>query len=94
MPVYEYLCRDCGRSSDILVRAPAEPGPRNCPRCGSSNTERVPAGFAYHRSLRTKVEQLDPKYDRMVEASNPDLSFDSLRKKYRLDRPATAKPGD
>jgi hypothetical protein len=33
------------------------------------------------------MEQLDPKYDKMIDAASPDLSFDNLVKKYNLDAP-------
>ncbi len=95
MPLYQYRCRQCGRESEILVRhvggSDNEPA---CPGCGATALERVPAGFAYHRSLRSRLDQMDPKYDKMIDASNGDLSFDNLRKKYRLDRPATSKSGE
>ena len=35
----------------------------------------------------SKLEQLDPKYDKMIDAANPDLSFESLVKQYKLDQP-------
>lgn len=94
MPVYEYACNQCGRSTEIFVRSAGGEGKASCAHCGSDSLRRVPARFAYKRSLKSRVEQLDPKYDRMIDASNPDLSFDSLRQKYRLDRPATAKNGE
>ena len=33
MPLYEYLCRDCDREVEILVRSEAEKP--TCPDCGS-----------------------------------------------------------
>jgi hypothetical protein len=39
--------------------------------------------------MKSRIDQLDPKYDKMIDASNPDLSFDSLVKRYRLDQPMT-----
>ena len=40
-----------------------------------------------HLSMLTKLDQLDPKYDKMIDAASPDLAFDNLVKKYRLDEP-------
>ena len=45
--------------------------------------------FQFHLSMKSRLDQLDPKYDKMIDASNPDLSFDNLVKKYRLDQPMT-----
>jgi hypothetical protein len=49
------------------------------------------SNFQFHQSMQSKIEQLDPKYDKMIEASNPDLSFDNMVKQYRLDQPMTTK---
>ena len=40
-----------------------------------------------HLSMMTKLDQLDPKYDKMIDAASPDLSFENIVKKYRLDEP-------
>ncbi len=45
--------------------------------------------FQFHLSFKSQIDQLDPKYDKMIDASNPDLSFDNLVKQYRLDKPQT-----
>ena len=45
--------------------------------------------FQFHLSMKSRLDQLDPKYDKMIDASNPDLSFDNLVKKYKLDSPMT-----
>ena len=41
------------------------------------------------KSAETKLAELDPKYEKMIDASNPDLSMDNLVKQYNLDRPIT-----
>lgn len=65
-----------------------------CAKCGGKSVERIISGFAFHQSLQSKLEQLDPKYDKMIDASNPDLSFDNLVKKYQLDKPITKSAND
>jgi hypothetical protein len=47
------------------------------------------SNFSFHLSFKSKLDALDPKYDRMIDASNPDLSFDNIVKKYKLDKPMT-----
>jgi len=87
VPVYEYACLDCRKVVDVLMRRVADDAEAPCPECGGTNTRRLISSFAFHRSMLSKLEQLDPKYDKMIDASNPDLSFDKLVKKYKLDEP-------
>jgi len=51
MPLYEYLCPDCGKSFEIIVSsADAQP---ECRFCGGSNLKRMlPAPAAYSGSSR------------------------------------------
>jgi putative FmdB family regulatory protein len=86
LPVYEYYCKGCKRKVSVLVRR-AEDEPSACPHCNGRELTRVVSGFAFHKSLRSKVEQLDPRYEKEIDASNPDLSMESLTRKYGLDRP-------
>jgi putative FmdB family regulatory protein len=88
MPVYEYACLDCERVVSVLVRRVGDETTPACPTCGGQNLERLVSSFAFHRSLVSKLEQLDPKYDKMIDAANPDLSFENLVKRYKLDQPA------
>ena len=87
MPVYEYACMDCRKVVSVLVKrigADVEPA---CPECAGTNVRRLISNFSFHLSMVSKLDQLDPKYDKMIDASNPDLSFDNLVKRYRLDEP-------
>ncbi len=93
MPLYEYACRDCRKVVSVLVRRVSDDAQPACPECDSLNLHRLVSGFAFHRSLVSKLEQLDPKYDKMIDASNPDLSFDNLVKQYGLDRPLPKPEG-
>ena len=87
MPVYEYACLDCKKAVSVLVKRIGDDPQPACPDCGGANLRRLVSRFAFHRSLMSKLEQLDPKYDKMIDASNPDLSFDRLVKQYKLDQP-------
>ena len=86
MPIYEYACMDCKKVVSRLVRRVDGDKPA-CPECSGKRLHRVMSAFAVHLSLMTKLDQLDPKYDKMIDASSPDLSFDNLVKQYRLDEP-------
>ena len=90
MPIYEYACHGCRQFVEIIVRRIGDdaPAPR-CPECGSKKLTRMISRFQFHLSMKSRLDALDPKYDKMIDASNPDLSFDNLVKKYRLDKPMT-----
>ena len=38
MPIYDYLCRECGKKFEALVRKPGIDTPQ-CPACGTENLE-------------------------------------------------------
>ncbi len=87
MPIYEYACMDCKKVVSVLVRNINSPAQAHCPTCDGTELHRVMSSFAFHLSMVSKLDQLDPKYDKMIDASNPDLSFENLVKQYKLDRP-------
>lgn len=78
---------DCKQVVSVLVKRIGDDRAPTCPKCAGSDMHRLISSFAFHRSMLSKLEQLDPKYDKMIDASNPDLSFDNLVKKYKLDQP-------
>jgi putative FmdB family regulatory protein len=89
MPLYEYDCGACGKRSDVLLKSVNGPGPTACPNCGSPDIHRAISRVVFVKSAETKLAELDPKYEKMIDASSPDLSMDNLIKKYNLDRPIT-----
>lgn len=89
MPIYEYACHNCRKFVEIIVRRAGDDFVPRCPECRSKKLTRMISRFQFHLSFRSKLDQLDPKYDKMINAANPDLSFDSLVKQYKLDQPMT-----
>ena len=87
MPVYEYACMDCREVLSVLVKRITDDAQPTCPKCGGTDLHRLISQFAFHLSFVSKLDQLDPKYDKMIDASNPDLSFDNIVKRYKLDQP-------
>lgn len=43
MPIFEYLCRGCGKNFEILVRGAENP---HCPDCHGTRLERQLSAFA------------------------------------------------
>lgn len=46
MPLYEYLCRDCGRPFEKMVRMSEQDLTPVCPSCGSADTRKQISTFA------------------------------------------------
>jgi putative FmdB family regulatory protein len=44
MPIYSYICKNCGAKFDLLVRTNTDE--KTCEKCGSKNIERIFAPFA------------------------------------------------
>jgi putative FmdB family regulatory protein len=89
MPIYEYACHGCKRFVDVIVRRVTDDFEARCPECGGKKMTRMISRFSFHLSFQSKLDALDPKYDKMIDASNPDLSFDNIVKRYKLDKPMT-----
>ena len=69
MPIYEYRCQSCQRKSDVLWRNYSPPESVACKTCGSEDTHRVISRVAFHKSLSTQLADLDPRYDKMMDAA-------------------------
>ncbi len=50
MPIYQFICTDCNKKIDILLRSVDFKVPPACPHCSSRNVEKVLSSFAYHQS--------------------------------------------
>ncbi len=89
MPIYEYRCGDCAGKTAKLVRGFESPESVPCVECDGQNTRRIISSVAFHKSLSTQLQDLDGRYDRMVdEASAKTADADPnrfLRKSIPLD---------
>ena len=45
MPVYTYICKDCGEKFDLLIGVSSERPEIKCKKCSSKNIERLFSGF-------------------------------------------------
>lgn len=81
MPIYEFRCEDCGAVSSVFTSVADKPASIECEQCGSANARPIISRPSVHLSNLSKVERLDPKYDKMVDramASNPAADPDRL----------------
>ena len=69
MPIYEYRCDDCQVKTSKLVRGFDAPESIACRECGRENTHRIISSVAFHKSLNSRLQDLDPRYDRMADAA-------------------------
>ncbi len=91
MPIYEYACRGCKQFVEVITRRVADDAFEPvCPECGGKKLVRMISKFSFHLSMKSQIDQLDPKYDKMIDAASPDLSFDNIVKQYRLDKPQSS----
>jgi putative FmdB family regulatory protein len=87
MPVYEYDCGGCGRRVSAFLKSVNGAEPSACPECGSPNISRAISRVVFVKSAETKLAELDPKYEKMIDDSSPDLSMDNIIKNYQLEKP-------
>jgi putative FmdB family regulatory protein len=86
VPIYEYRCNDCGSVNSVFLRTMNSPDPTNCSSCESGVLHRIISRVAYLRSESDKLEQLDPKYFKMVDQalanapanSDPDFHMNKM----------------
>jgi putative FmdB family regulatory protein len=69
MPLYDYTCRACGATFELLVLKTTQP---TCPSCKSEDLERHVSGFAVSseatRQLSIKRARKDGEKDRKDKA--------------------------
>lgn len=51
MPIYEYVCEDCGTRFEKLIRR-SEPGSLQCPSCGQERLTQALSVFSAHANGR------------------------------------------
>ena len=85
MPIYEYRCGACAEvTSRIAALAEAAPV-TTCDQCGAE-ASRIISRPSVHRSNASKLDRLDPKYDKMVDkamASTPQAEPDRLLRRMK-----------
>ena len=70
MPLFEFLCKSCGKRFTALVGVIAESAPPACPKCGATDLSRLMSRFATARSEEEMLERLaDP--DRIGDVEDP-----------------------
>ncbi len=55
MPIYEYICKECGHKFDLLVASERYANSQHCPHCASDRLEKQFSTFATSSSAATKA---------------------------------------
>ncbi len=85
MPIYEYRCGSCAEVTSVFATVAEHERERVCEHCGG-RAERIFSRPSVHRSRASKLDRLDPRYDKMVDTAlknTPNAEPDRLLKKMK-----------
>ena len=98
MPVYEYRCRACGKTSTFLTRSINSRLEPECAHCKSSDVQRAVSSFAYHKSAKTIHQEYGPppgpgapSLDYYKDPRNVGRYVEESFQKYGLDMPQSVR---
>jgi putative FmdB family regulatory protein len=80
MPLFDYVCRGCGREFEALVRAGHPPA---CPACGGADLEQKIAGFAVKSAERTQQFAAANRQKHSVLGYQKTMEIEAAAKKHR-----------
>ncbi|MFQ5825030.1 MAG: FmdB family zinc ribbon protein [bacterium] len=81
MPIYEYVCEDCGKRNSFLIMITGRPFAEKCRKCGSSNLTRIMSRFAAVRSEESRLESLaDPSKWGDLDENDPKSMVKFMKK--------------
>ena len=66
MPLYEYRCGACQQVSGVVASISELTSEISCEHCGG-DAVRILSSPAVHLSKTSKLEKLDPRYDKMID---------------------------
>lgn len=61
MPIYEYVCSNCRKCSDILLMKEKDISRIVCRYCGDTRLERVLSRFALHATEAQRIADFNPR---------------------------------
>ena len=81
MPIYEYACADCAKSSSLLIRSftlvEKEEAALHCPHCHSKALSRIPS-----RPSRIQVTRTASEASSALQAIDPRKAVESMSRQY------------
>jgi len=83
MPIYEYVCQNCGKRINFLVLNKQTFAPK-CNKCGSSDLRRIMSRFCAVRSEESRLESLaDPSKWGDLDENDPKSMVKFMKKMGR-----------
>ncbi|MFH2138005.1 MAG: FmdB family zinc ribbon protein [Candidatus Omnitrophota bacterium] len=52
MPIYTYVCKDCGEQFDLLVGVTSDKTAKKCSKCGSKKIEKIFSAFSVGKQTK------------------------------------------
>jgi putative FmdB family regulatory protein len=52
MPIYSYICKDCGEKFDLFIRVGGKDEKLICKKCGSKNIQKAFSSFSFGSSSK------------------------------------------
>ena len=85
MPVYEFVCTQCGSRSEVFVRAVSSsvPAPACAKRGCKGELKRVPSAFTRHLTVQDKIVEAEAKFGKEVDAAmGPEMDLGKYTSRY------------
>jgi len=71
MPIYEFRCSDCHRTTSIFVRSVTRAVDPRCEHCGSARLRRAVSRFAHHRTEADVLRDFGDEPRRLEDYRDP-----------------------
>jgi putative FmdB family regulatory protein len=71
MPIYEFVCQDCGRLTSIFVKGMGTDYEPRCRHCDGTSLERAVSRFAYHKSEQTILGEYGAEPQHLDDYKDP-----------------------
>ena len=79
MPIYEYICKDCGGRFALLIGVTMESDAEFCTKCGGRKIVRVVSRVARGRSEDERLDEVGDRLERMGEPDSYSEVRDTLK---------------
>ena len=96
MPIYDFTCDSCGRTSSYITRSIGASIEPVCRSCGGTELHRAVSSFAYHKSL-SRVHQESgptpayPADDFYQDPRNIGRNVEDTFQKHGMDLPGEVR---
>ena len=94
MPIYEYRCLSCNKTTSFFTRSVGTKLSPECTHCQSEDMQRTISSFAYHRSIKSIHEQHDPAsptQDYYQDPRNIGRHVESAFEKHGMEMPESVR---